>query len=218
MAKQPSLEEVQNIDLDRKRPDTLRSLIRRYYKQAGDRRNIRKSQNWFWEKAVKLGRIRNSKIFAGGYPLRSSPRIGRLYYFEYDAKWKDTLPYWDRFPLVFPFNIYKKDGTKYMTGINLHYLPPKLRAVLFANLMTIRNEKRYRDNTKLKISWAILKNLSQHRLVQPCVKSYIIGGNQNHVRSRWVEIPATDWEIVVPLNIARFQKASQQKVWSEAGR
>ena len=33
----------------------------------------------------------------------SSVTVGRLYLFQYDAKWKDILPYWDVWPLIFPF-------------------------------------------------------------------------------------------------------------------
>ena len=48
-----------------------------------------------------------------------TPEIGKMYLFQYDAKHKKILPYWDRFPLIFPFD-YAKDG---FYGINLHYLP-----------------------------------------------------------------------------------------------
>lgn len=208
----------QEVDLDRNRPNTLKSLIKRYYKQAGERRNIKKSRDWFWKKAVKLGRVRNAQMFTGGYALREKPKIGRMYYFQYNAKWRNELPYWDMFPLVFPFNIYKKDDTVYMTAINLHYLPPKLRAVLFATLITKRNEKRFRENTRLKITWDILKAMSNHRLVKPCVKSYILQGQGKFVLSKFVEIPSNDWEVVLPLNISRFKKASQKEVWSDSVR
>ena len=59
------------------------------------------------------------------------PKIGRLYLFQYDAKMKDILPYWDVWPLIFPFD-YAPNG---FYGINLHYLAPKDRIKLMITLI-----------------------------------------------------------------------------------
>ena len=58
--------------------------------------------------------------------LTSRVMIGRMYHFFYDPKHKKTLPYYDRFPLIFPF----KSVRGGFLGINLHYLPLRLRAKL----------------------------------------------------------------------------------------
>jgi hypothetical protein len=50
-------------------------------------------------------------------------RMGNMYLFSYDPKHKDTLPYYDRFPLIFPIN--KAKGG--FLGITMHYLTPILR-------------------------------------------------------------------------------------------
>ena len=63
--------------------------------------------------------------------IDNTPKIGRLYLFQYDAKWKDILPYWDVWPLIFPFD-YADNG---FYGINLHYLPPNARAALMIKLI-----------------------------------------------------------------------------------
>ena len=34
--------------------------------------------------------------------LRTNTIIGKMYFFYYDPKTKDSLPYYDRFPLVIP--------------------------------------------------------------------------------------------------------------------
>ena len=41
----------------------------------------------------------------------SSVTVGRMYLFQYDAKWKDILPYWDVWPLIFPFDFARKSET-----------------------------------------------------------------------------------------------------------
>ena len=74
-------------------------------------------------------RVQSMKLSGEGFyrqaELRKAKRYleGRMYLFFYDAKTKDKLPYWDRFPLIFILEI-TQDG---FTGLNLHYLPPRLR-------------------------------------------------------------------------------------------
>jgi hypothetical protein len=61
-----------------------------------------------------------------------------MYCFFYEAKNKDdpdVLPYWDRFPLIFPIDI-KGDR---LLSMNLHYLPPFHRAKLMDALYTTSN-------------------------------------------------------------------------------
>ena len=59
---------------------------------------------------------------------RISPRafVGRMYFYHYDPKYKDTLPVWDKFPLVIPMEMYD-DG---FLGLNIHYLDPYSRLAL----------------------------------------------------------------------------------------
>ena len=52
--------------------------------------------------------------------------VGEMYMFMYDAKHKDTLPYYDRFPLIFMLERYNNG----FLGLNLHYLHPRLRVGL----------------------------------------------------------------------------------------
>lgn len=43
----------------------------------------------------------------------------KIYYAIYNAKHKDTLPAWDKFPMIVP--IYVRD--RMLLGINLHWIP-----------------------------------------------------------------------------------------------
>lgn len=214
MAEQEEKLTNEERELEKSRPQVVKTLLKRFYRDFGRnaKRNSAKSRTWFRQQATKMGKTRTGRIFGHRDWIKSKPEIGRLYLYQYDAKTKDELPYWDKFPLVFFFNAYSKDGKSYLLGINLHYLPPAMRMILFAELLSIRNEKRYRDRTKLKISWEVLQSFSNNRLVQPCVKKYL----RSHIMSKFMEIPASDWEILIPLGLERFQKASSAKVWSES--
>jgi hypothetical protein len=212
---EPQGEQLTNEEreLSKSRPSVVKTLLKRFYRDFGSNaiRNSAKSRKWFREQATKMGKIRTSRVMRKEW-IADRPVIGKLYLYQYDAKHKDELEYWDKFPLVFFFNSYSKDGKNYLVGINLHYLPPALRMVLFAELLSIRNEKRYRKNTKLKISWEILQAFSNHKLVQPCVKKYLV----NHIMSKFIEIPTSDWEVIIPLGLERFQKQSSAKVWADS--
>ena len=71
-----------------------------------------------------------------------------MFMFIYDPKHKDTLPFYDTFPLVFPIEIYSDS----FLGINLHYLPPVLRAKLMDALYTTANNNKYNEYKLINIS------------------------------------------------------------------
>lgn len=134
--------------------------------------------------------------------------IGKLYFFTYDPKTKDKLPYYDRFPCVFIFNI----TPKLIYGINMHYLPYKERAILMDELYKVETNARIPNNKKLQLSWEILKTFTNFPLVKPCVKSYLPA----HFRSRLINVPYEEWGISVFLPVTAFTKKNTNEVWQES--
>ena len=84
--------------------------------------------------------------------LKGKSMIGKMYFYFYDPKTKDTMPYYDRFPLVIPIERYN-DG---FLGLNLHYIHPKQRMILLDKLSDTMSNDTYDENTKLKISYRYL--------------------------------------------------------------
>ena len=76
-------------------------------------------------------------------PLQRGARriIGSMQMFYYDPKYKETLPYYDRFPL----SIIVKPAKGGFLGLNLHYLPPILRAQFLDALMETVTSKKSED-------------------------------------------------------------------------
>lgn len=171
-----------------------------------------KSLDWFRNYVGRsFNKVGTGTMFRDRKLWKDHFQIGKLYFFEYDAKHKDTLPIWDRYPLVFPFSMYKaKDGMTIVVGLNMHYLPPQLRMVAFKSLLSLRNESRYRKNTKLKMEWEVLKSMSGHKLFEHAVHAYRL----DHLRSVLVEIPSQSWEMAIFLPTQRFQKGSSQTAWA----
>jgi hypothetical protein len=126
------------------------------------------------------------------------------------ARYKAELPYYDRYPLIFP--VQGAPGGFY--GINMHYLPYRLRAQLMDALYELSSNKRYDENTKLRLSYEVLKGASKYKLFKPTFKRYLSG----HVRSRFVEISSSEWDIALFLPLESFAKASKSSVWADSRR
>ena len=136
--------------------------------------------------------------------------MGKMYLFNYDPKTKDTLPYYDRYPLIFP--VQGAPGGFY--GINMHYLPYVLRAKLMDALYDLSSNKRYDENTKLRLSYEILKGASKYKAFKPTFKRYL----SSHVRSRFIEISSSEWDVALFLPLESFAKASKTSVWADSRR
>lgn len=173
---------------------------------------MRSATEWLQEQARNLRPIRQPErlLTQTTNRLTTRPVVGRMYLFMYDAKTKDDLPYFDRLPLIFPFQ--KVEGGFY--GINLHYLPPLLRAQLMDALHTLVNNNAYDDTTKLRLSYQILNNASKFKYFRPCIKHYL----NSQMRSRFLWIPADQWNTVLFLPIDRFVGARREKVWRDSQR
>ncbi len=142
----------------------------------------------------------------------SNMRIGKMYFYMYDPKYKKTLPYYDKFPLIFLLKRSKTVGGKGFLGINLHYLAPRERAIFLGKLLELTNNDKMDETTRLRISYALLKNSSNMKEFKPTIKRYL----NRHLQSRIIEIPPEDWMTVTFLPLAQFAKESSQKVWSDS--
>jgi hypothetical protein len=167
------------------------------------------AREWYRNKAESLGKVSESNILRDSTTrLKNRAAIGRMMFFMYDAKHKATLPYYDKFPLIFMVGP-AKNG---FFGVNTHYLPLQLRAKLMDGLYDITNNNRYDESTKLRLSYGLLKSTENLSLFKPCFKHYL----SNQVRSRFVQIEPAEWDIALWLQTEQFVGASKTKVWSDS--
>ncbi len=166
---------------------------------------------WLGEQTQSVRQVRNPRdLLSNNERLVSNLSVGRMYLFMYDPKTKDELPYYDRFPLIFPFR--KVTGGFY--GINMHYLPHVLRARLMDALYTLANNTANDDTTKLRLSYQLLNSSSKFRYFEPCVKHYL----NNHVKSRFLWVPADQWQKALFLPLERFVGNNKRQVWRDTRR
>lgn len=140
--------------------------------------------------------------------LKGKSMIGKMYFYFYDPKTKDTMPYYDRFPLVIPIERYN-DG---FLGLNLHYIHPKQRMILLDKLSDTMSNDTYDENTKLKISYRYLAAASKIFEANACIKRYLF----SHVDSRFLEITADEWDIAATLPVETFVGARTSKVYADS--
>ena len=179
--------------------------------RAGITPRTKESQNWFRRKVQGLA-IPNNLSLMGQEPLKLRNRtgVGSMYMYFYDPKHKETLPYYDRFPLTIVVGP-AKGG---FMGLNLHYLPNVLRAKFLDGLMGITSNKKFDESTKFAVTIRELKNTSKLKYFKPCLKHYLM----DHVRSRLALVPAPEWEIATFLPTARFEKKSKSLIHADSRR
>ena len=172
---------------------------------------VKRSARWFQDKIKGLeGTLRNqfsstnapkfyreaeNKIDRKVLKLRAN--FGDLFAYYYDPKHRQTLPYYDSFPLVMLIKAEKET----FLGLNFHYLPPKLRAILL-------------DRVSAKIGDTIPKwdKLVKIPQIEPCVKRYRF----DHIMRKVIPIKEDEQEIAIFLPLERFRKASKSKVWADS--
>lgn len=176
--------------------------------RAGITPRTKESRAWFQKKASNLRSI-NREALMQEDPLKRGNRqiVGSMQMFFYDPKLKEELPYYDAFPLVIVVG--PAEGGFY--GINLHYLPPILRAKMLDSLMDIASSKNT-DDAKFRLTYKMLNASSKFKYFKPCFKHYL----NDHVKSRFAQVPAPEWEIATFLPTADFRKANRQKVYSDS--
>ena len=133
---------------------------------------------------------------------------GRLYMFQYEAKGADTLPYFDRFPLCFPFEI----QSDFFLGLNMHYLPYLLRIRLLDRMMTYASNKKMDSTTRLKFQWNTIRGSARLALAKPAVKKYL----KTQVKSQFLQVNPDNWNTAMMLPVERFTGATRDRVWRES--
>jgi hypothetical protein len=138
----------------------------------------------------------------------ASSILGKMYFYSYNPKHKETLPWYDTFPLVFPIQKYN-DG---FLGLNFHYLQPKDRAVLMDQLKMYANNTKMDETTRLQLTYNMLKGFTKIKRAKPTIHRYL----SSKVKSKFVLVNADEWEIALFLPVERFKKASKKQVWAHS--
>lgn len=167
------------------------------------------ARDWYRSKAQEIRSVKVESIVRNNPAYnRNLIRPGFMYLFNYDPKMKDELPYYDRYPLVFPFKA-TEDG---FLGMNLHYIPHIYRARLMDQLYNLVNNNKFNETTKIRASYSFLNSASRYKYFKPCVKQYLY----SHVRSKFLLVPANEWDLALFLPLERFVKKNKFTVYRDS--
>lgn len=172
--------------------------LQKYFKKIGDyelKQLARKGVGWFLGKISELRKVVvKPRKFIISEDVTKKLTIGRVYLFQYKPKYKDTLPVWDEFPLVLPF---QATPTGFI-GINLHYLPYSMRALLLYNLTKINPTAT--EKKKMSVSWEILSNMAKVDVGQYATHQYLL----SHIASPVRVIRVEDYAKMIMLPVHKF--------------
>ena len=180
-------------------------------KSAADVQTMQKnSLKWLTQKisdlrnpsAIRTGIAREKDRYTSRFVL------GGMYYFYYNPKLKDDLPYYDRFPLVIPLERYP-DG---FLGLNLHYLPLQYRIRFLDKLFDYAIYDSNDELKRLRVTYEILSASKRFREFRPCIKKYLY----NHVQSKILAVHPNEWDIAAFLPIQQFRGAATKEVWQDS--
>jgi len=178
---------------------------------------------WFID-AIESGKmilpkepILTEKILNNRYRTASESYLdfpGRMFAFRYYPKNIPSLKYYDFTPLIITLD--QIDGN--ILGINLHYLPPELRAELIDKMLKISN---YYQGEKMppkgvgyfRIEYQMLKSM-KYLFGLPCVRMY----DPSRILGRPILIPSNEWGNATSLPFENFIKSSDRRVWIETKR
>ena len=174
--------------------------------------NAKNSWSWFqmnvrWL-AGKQGFSKFDAFHQTGVTVSKAFIPGQMMMFFYSAKHKDTLPYWDKFPLILPFSM----SATHFTGIALHYLNIRYRLTLFNKLMTFVNDDTMGPKARMILSWKFLKNVSRFPEIAPCVKMY----HRGYVKSQFMIVEPKSWPIALFLPTESWVGASEDQIWKDS--
>jgi|TARA_B100000686_G_C16766910_1_gene962463 hypothetical protein len=160
---------------------------------------------------LTIGRSRMSKdpyrIISEG-TREKEIQLGHMYFMNYDPKWKNTLKYYDRFPLVIPIEAWQRG----FIGMNFHYLPYDLREALMKKLITRINLKEDTQRSYIDITYNDVKPFVRYKEVKPTIHKYDI----TYSSGTFIHIAADEWNTAIHLPVEDFRKASKGHVWMDS--
>ena len=149
-------------------------------------------------------RRQNEKIYLDGTKVGGEIVEGNMYMMFYKAKGRKTLPWYDRFPLIIPFDKRSKQDGFY--GINLHYIPPMARQNLLEELY------KYGTEDGIDINQEYFHSVSRLKPAVPCIKRYLY----SRILRPPMQVEKKYWDAAVMLPTANFGNVNTNTVYADS--
>lgn len=177
--------------------DELPNIEDRMRNASGEQKKRMKqtSVEWLQSKInlIKMG----YQVVPDSHSSSISGFQGRMFFYEYDPKTKNTLPMWDKYPLVIILEQYS-DG---FLALNLHYASSGDRTKLLTSLLRNRIYNPELNILKVNIDHERFSTaMKTYPGFKQCIKRYL----SRHIQGRALEIKPHEWGLAIVLPIEDF--------------
>jgi len=205
--------------------ETISQSITRLTRNRSKTSIIRDSYKWFIYSYID----RNDKSIVSTSEFLS----GYIYVFNYDPEYKNVkykngsyyLPFYDSMPMVYCLGYINTSNGLRMIGINISYLPPKIRIKFLDKLITKfghyidKNDARLRENKKysaIDINYEKMKLFVKNSGFEFAIRSYIPTRIKNKPLvvefSRWYSISLFASKFISRMNIKAIYVKYKQNI------
>lgn len=130
--------------------------------------------------------------------------LGGMFHYHYDPKTKETLPIWDKYPLVIALDAYP-DG---FLGLNLHYVSGNDRTKLLMALLNNRVYDPKNDRMRINESYrSLVSGIQKYPNFKVCIKRYLT----SHIVGQALEIKPHEWGFSIFLPLEEFIENKSKK-------
>jgi hypothetical protein len=162
------------------------------------------SLEWFRTNIRRIfDRRNNEKVYLDGTKV-GEIQEGNMYMMFYNAKTKKKLPWYDRFPLVIPFD--KRSVENGFYGINLHYIPPLYRQNLLEEMY------KYSKGEGVEIDYQYFRSVSRLKPAIPCIKRYLY----SRIKRVPLQVQKEYWDVAAMLPTANFGNVNTNTVYANS--
>ena len=127
-------------------------------------------------------------------------RWGQIYTFGYDPKWKDKLSFYDNGPIILALGRKKDSNPPLELGLNLAFIPPKIRIAILDKVYTtyidqydrqnmLREAQKIDTSEPVPIGYYIAKEILLGSGFEFALRSYLL----DHTMSPFRLIPQAEW-------------------------
>ena len=137
---------------------------------------------------------------------------GKMMFFKYRPDIVEST--YDLYPLIFVLN--KKPN--YFTGINFHYIVPKMRAQLLGDMFSYLSNLNFDLSTELSFRsfTNAIGNNKKFKFGKAAVRRY----NYSNIQSKIINVHPLDWELAIMVETSKFfnekdSRTTSQRIWKE---
>lgn len=166
-----------------------------------------RSLNWYKKKVKDVfgGTETNPEKFFDKANYPNKPIPGNIITFKYNPKTRDTLQYYDIYPLVLVLKLVPGG----FLGLNFHYLSPGDRAAFMSKLE--QYQRATADGViRINITYSMLKLATRLVYYKACIRSY----KRSQIGNMLYTLTPNEWELALFLPTEKFVKMPKRRVWN----